>query len=546
MDKITGLSAGLYARVSTSRQEEAETIESQVSEIKARIEADGNLIGDDNVYTDDGWTGELLQRPSLDRMRDAAQESKFEVLYVYDRGRLSRVFAYQEVIIEEITNRGIKFVTLHDIDAVTAEERVLQAMQGVFHEYERVKIAERFRRGKLYKARNGVLINGQAPYGYTYLPKTTTTAASIVINEEEAAVVRMIYKWVGVERISLRDVRKRLYDAGILPKRARQKIWTSGPLCRLLRNETYVIGKVFYNKLEAIVAKNPKNKTKYKKVKRTSRRVRPREEWISFPVPKVIEEDWLFDKVQRVLSNNQKYATKNRKQDYLLSGLVYCECGTKRVGDGCNSNGHHYYRCAQRIYKFPVESKCKVRGVNSNLLDGMLWMKLKTFLTDPVALKSQAVRWIGMKNQEVNGGQKEVEVVQMKIDGIAEEEKRYARAYGSGVLDFEQFSSLVNELKLKKQAHLSVLCEVEQKSKTDKMLSSSEIDILCGYAKEVLTELGFEDRKRVVQDIIEKVIIKDAGEVEVIGNLPEFSKKVGYGTESRNCRFTECGEEYVV
>jgi len=216
------------------------------------------------------------------------------------------------------------------------------------------------------------------------------------------------------------------------------------------------------------------------------------------------------------------------------------------VGDGCNSNGHHYYRCAQRIYKFPVESKCKVRGVNSNLLDGMLWMKLKTFLTDPVALKSQAVRWIGMKNQEVNGGQKEVEVVQMKIDGIAEEEKRYARAYGSGVLDFEQFSSLVNELKLKKQAHLSVLCEVEQKSKTDKMLSSSEIDILCGYAKEVLTELGFEDRKRVVQDIIEKVIIKDAGEVEVIGNLPEFSKKVGYGTESRNCRFTECGEVHSV
>src|SRR3989337_4397805 len=146
--------AALYARVSTAKQEEQETIDSQVNEIRARIATDGHVLPEENVFQDDGWTGEMLVRPGLDLMRDAANEGKFEILYVYDRGRLSRVFAYQEVIIEEITNRGIKFVTLHDIDAVTAEERVLQAMQGVFHEYERVKIAERFRRGKLYKARN--------------------------------------------------------------------------------------------------------------------------------------------------------------------------------------------------------------------------------------------------------------------------------------------------------------------------------------------------------------------------------------------------------
>src|SRR3989344_4948733 len=152
--------AGLYARVSTSRQEDQETIESQVAEIKVRIEADGDMLPTENIFVDDGWTGEMLQRPGLDLMRDAALEGKFEALYVYDRGRLSRVFAYQEIIIEELLNKGVKFVTLHDVQAQTPEERVLQAMQGVFHEYERVKIAERMRRGKLYKARNGILING--------------------------------------------------------------------------------------------------------------------------------------------------------------------------------------------------------------------------------------------------------------------------------------------------------------------------------------------------------------------------------------------------
>ena len=541
-DKLSGLSAGLYARVSTAKQEDQETIDSQVSEIKARIEADGNFISEENVFTDDGWTGEILQRPSLDRMRDAAQEGRFEALYVYDRGRISRVFAYQEIIIEEIINKGIKFVTLHDIDAVTAEERVLQAMQGVFHEYERVKIAERFRRGKLYKARSGVLINAQAPYGYTYVPKSANSVSTIVINEEEAEVVRMIYRWVGVERISLRDVRKRLFDMGIKPKKKKQDIWTSGPLCRLLRNETYVTGLVYYNKLEAIVAKNPKNKTKYKKVKRTSRRMRPREEWIPFTVPKIIEEEWLFEKVQQALTYNQKYATKNRKYDYLLSGLVYCECGTKRVGDGCNGNGHHYYRCAQRIYKFPVESNCKIRGVNSTLLDGMLWLKLKAFLGDPVALKSQAARWIGVNNQQVGIGQKEAEDMQNKIDAVAEEEMRYAKAYGSGALDFEQFSSLANELKLKKRAYTLSLERKGGNSKTDRLLNSAEIDKLCTYAKKVLEDMGFDERKRTVHDIIEKVIINDSGEVEVRGNLPEFSKKVGYVTESRDCGVAERGE----
>ena len=104
----------------------------------------------------------------------------------------------------------------------------------------------------------------------------------------------------------------------------------------------------------------------------------------------------------------------------------------------------------------------------------------------------------------------------------------------------------MEELKNKKQLLTSRLEKSNQDHKTDKMLTTSEVDELCKYAKEVLEEIGVEDKKRVVHDIIEKVIINDSGEVEVRGNLPEFSQKVGYGTESRNCRFTERGEVYVI
>jgi site-specific DNA recombinase len=197
------LIAGLYARVSTNRQEHEETIESQIDEIKKRIEEDGNILSPEHIFKDDGWTGEMLQRPGLDAMRDAAMLGQFQVLYVYDRGRLSRMFAYQEIILEEILDKDIQFVTLHDVQAQNAEERVLQAMQGVFHEYERVKIVERMRRGKLFKARAGIIINGDALYGYRYIRKTEKENARYEINEEEARVVRMMFEWVGIEGISL-------------------------------------------------------------------------------------------------------------------------------------------------------------------------------------------------------------------------------------------------------------------------------------------------------------------------------------------------------
>ena len=266
--------AALYARVSTAGQEHEQTIESQISEIKSKIEEDGLSLPSENIFVDDGWTGELLQRPGLDQMRDAADENKFHKLYVYDRGRLSRVFAYQEIVIEELTNQGIKFVTLHDVQAVTPEERVLQAMQGVFHEYERVKIAERFRRGKLFKAKSGKLINGQSLYGYNYIKRGNEDSAKYEINAEEAEVVKMLFNWIGNERISLKEAIRRLHEMNIPPRRGKTPYWTKGPLVRLLQCDSYIKGEVYYNKTESYVGKKRSTSSKYRRVKKNSRKLR--------------------------------------------------------------------------------------------------------------------------------------------------------------------------------------------------------------------------------------------------------------------------------
>jgi len=529
--------AGLYARVSTNRQEELETIDSQIDEIKRKVAENGDVLPTEYIFKDDGWTGEMLQRPGLDLMRDAAMTGSFQVLYVYDRGRLSRVFAYQEIIIEELVDKGIEFFTLHDLNAVTPEERVLQAMQGVFHEYERVKIAERMRRGKLFKAKSGVLINGSSIYGYNYVKKTDTEPAHYEINEQEALVVKNIYEWVGNERISLREVIKRLYDRGIQPRKGKSEFWTKGPIVRMLRCEAYSKGNVYYNKSEAVVAKNPIKNDKYKKVKRNSRRVRPREDWIPFKIETIISDPLLHDKIQKILNYNQLYKCKTRKYDYQLSGLVFCECGSRRVGDGSDGR-NFYYRCAQRIYKFPLESKCKIQGMNALVLDQSLWSELVKFLKQPNQLKLYAEEWLRLQtNNDLD--KQERDRFENLLNKIIEEKKRYVKAYGEGSLEFDQFRDLTRDVKKRELLYQKQLSDLNTKIAREG-IDSSQLNEIIEEAKKVISKLDLGNKFQVIRDIIDRCIVKGGNTVEVQGHLPLFAVNMGYEPISRYCRSPKC------
>ena len=487
-------------------------------------------------------------------MRDAALAGRFQILYVYDRGRLARKFAYQEIVIEELTDHNIQFMTLKDVNAITAEEHVLQAMQGVFAEYERVKIAERMRRGKLFKARNGILINGAAPYGYKYVKKTETTPTHFEVDEEEAEVVRKIFYWVGVERISLNDVIRRLYDLGVKPKRRKSDFWTKGPVLRLLKNEAYHKGFVYYNKSEAVVAKNPLKHDRYKKIKRNSKKSRPREEWIPYKITPIIKDDGLYEKVKQVLENNQHYAhaLKKQKFNYLLSGSIYCGCGSRRAGDGTSKYGHFYYRCVDHMRKpTGIIGECKAHGVNAAVMDGLFWQELKKYLTDKDYLRKQAEEWLISDMNQNQTITFEREKLQEEITKSKNEQDRFARAYGTGTLDFEQFKDLMKESKNKVegcQKRLKELFEVANKES----IGADQLDRVCEEAKKIIHDLNFDDKKGLVGDIIDKVTVHEDGRVETLGHLYLFAnswdnkmsvtQELGLYATSRNCRSSQCGE----
>ena len=189
---------------------------------------------------DDGYSGDILVRPGLERLRDQAAAGVIDRLYVLDPDRFSRKYAYQVLILEELTRCGVEVVFLRNPPGRGPEENLLLQVQGMIAEYERAKIMERCRRGKQYAARHGsVNVLSGAPYGYRYVSKHEGGgAARYQVVADEARVVRKIFEWVGQERCSIGEVCRRLQRDGV-PTRTGKSAWDRSVIWSHLKNPAY-------------------------------------------------------------------------------------------------------------------------------------------------------------------------------------------------------------------------------------------------------------------------------------------------------------------
>jgi site-specific DNA recombinase len=164
--------SAIYARVSTEQQAKEQTIASQLDALKRRLAEDALECDPELCFVDDGYSGTSLIRPALDRLRDQAAAGAIDRLYVLSPDRLSRKYAYQVLIVEELIRCGVEIVFLNNPLGSDPEVNLLVQVQGMIAEYEEAKIMERSRRGKQHTARRGsVSVLSGAPYGYHYISK---------------------------------------------------------------------------------------------------------------------------------------------------------------------------------------------------------------------------------------------------------------------------------------------------------------------------------------------------------------------------------------
>ena len=161
-----------YARVSATRQAQAQGIEQQLDRLRAAAAERGWELDDQHVYRDDGYSGARIGRPGLDRLRDHAALAGLDLVLVTAPDRLARNYVHQVLLIDELAGRGCQVEFLDRPMSADPHDQLLLQIRGAVAEYERTLIAERMRRGRQAKLRAGTLLPWTtAPFGYRLDPE---------------------------------------------------------------------------------------------------------------------------------------------------------------------------------------------------------------------------------------------------------------------------------------------------------------------------------------------------------------------------------------
>ena len=310
------MKAAIYARVSTDKQGRDQTIDSQLGPLRRWAAAHGHELKEEHVYIDEGYSGARLDRPALDRLRDAAREGEFDVVGVFSPDRLARRYASQVLLLEELRKAACAVEFLERPISDDPHDQLLLQIPGAIAEDERAVLAERFRHGKLQKARAGQWVGGRAPSGYRDVPKRDGVPGQLVVDDAEAEVVRMLYRWLIEERTTVRQILKRLADGPWRPRNGK-RLWSNSVVHRVLSDAVYT-GTAHTNRNVLVASRKPRS-TGPRAGLPTCRKPRPREEWIPVPVPAIIDEATHQHASDQLARNSALSFRNNTRNDFCRS-----------------------------------------------------------------------------------------------------------------------------------------------------------------------------------------------------------------------------------
>jgi site-specific DNA recombinase len=502
--------AALYARVSTDKQEREETVASQVDLLRQTAATRGYEILPGNVFIDDGVSGTRLDRPALERLRDLAAEGVFDVVLVTAPDRLARRYAYQVVLVEELTRCGCEVVFVHQSLGASPEEQMLLQMQGVFAEYERALIHERTRRGQLFAARQGRVNWGNPPYGYTYVHKTPTTPQHLVVNEAEAEVVRQIYRWCVEEQLSSYAIHRRLTLQGVPRRKAKHGRWAQSSVIEILRDSIYK-GEAYYNRTQAGDVRRPYGLRGLKERhpgNSQGRTWRPQSEWIPVRVPALIDpETW--DRAQEQLARNRERAQRNNTQHpYLLRSLMVCgRCGRRMVGTWSAQGGR--YICALRYPRY-APGACTGRSLSATLLEASVWEHVKALLSDPAVLRTQYEQGCGDPAVDVRAEQERGRL-ERKLATLDREVTRLIDAYQAEVIDLTELAERRRRIDDHGRMLRERVREIEQQrtERTAELRLLEGVEAFCTSIREAMEEPSFTVQQKVLQLVVNRIVVED-------------------------------------
>jgi site-specific DNA recombinase len=432
----------LYARVSTGRQEREQTIASQLSALRQWAHDHSHDLRPEHIYCDEGYSGARLDRPALERLRDAAQDGTIALVAVWSPDRLARKYAYQVILLEEFRRVGCEVVFLQHPLSDDPNDQLLLQIQGAMAEYERALLQERFRRGRLQKIRAGYYLSSKPPYGYRYIPKRDGVPGYLVIEEHEAEIVRTVYHWVVDEQLTVRQLVKRLNHSGWRPRSGKAH-WTTSTLHGLLANPIYT-GTAYFNRYSYRPPRKPRRPQSPRATEASCRTLRPREEWIGVSVPALIEEE-TYQRAQTQLARNSQLSFRhNQRHSYLLRCLLRCGlCGLNMFGRTYSATttlpALRYYNCKGKdLIGSGRTQPCPQRTIKAEELEAVIWTHIVELLSHPTQLLAQFEQFATLGTEPDAQAQADLHRLEAHEQRLAREETRLLDAYQTGLLSLAE------------------------------------------------------------------------------------------------------------
>ncbi|MDD6212886.1 MAG: recombinase family protein [Clostridiales bacterium] len=352
------------------------------------------------VYEDEGFSGGNLHRPDFQKMMEAARKRKFKAIIVYRLDRISRNVSDFSGLIEELSHLDIAFISIKEqFDTSTPMGRAMMYIASVFSQLERETIAERIRDNMHELAKTGRWLGGITPTGYgseavksVSIDGKMKKSCMLKLIPEEAEIVKTIFD-LYVETDSQTITEAELMKRGIKTKN--NNYFSRFAIKGILQNPVYMIADReaydYFVKMDADLFSDRKefdgihgmmayNRTSQEKGKVTE--YLPPSKWIvSVGRHNGIIPGKVWVKVQESLIRNQtKSYRKPRSNEALLTGCLYCDCGSRmypKLSQRRLGNGKRVYDYVCKMKERSQGTLCHGKNVNGNRLDLVVMEQIK-------------------------------------------------------------------------------------------------------------------------------------------------------------------------
>jgi site-specific DNA recombinase len=476
--------AAVYARVSTEDQGKGFSIPTQIESCQKLAAHEGYTVPDTHVLIDEGISGTTMDRPGLRQLRDLVNTKAITAIGVHDPDRLSRNLGHQLLLAEKFERAAVKLLIVSHPMEQGPEGWLFFQMRGALAEYERAKLMERTRRRRIGRAQAGNPWGGQVPLGYRAVREPHQ--ARWEIDEDEAAVVRRIFAMclsgMSTYAIALQLSQERILTRGSGRRVLKPGIWQASSVHRILTNEAYA-GQTYFGK--------------YESTSKTTRRLRPREEWIAIQVPPILDEV-TFHATQHQLQRNRELSPRNKKREYLLSGgLLRCgRCGRAMTGGAYRDTRR--YRCSSLGQVLDPEARCYGQLL-ADEAEAKAWAVVDELLQYPERVVAGVAQEREQAAERDTESIREMSLVDDALAKCDREEKRWAQAYADEVINVAELRGYRAEIGARRQSLLGHRQALERQRETiwHTLKDMESLITYCERLRQEYQTLDAQEKRRV-------------------------------------------------